>query len=36
VLGHQSCGAVDAAMKTVVAKGKAPGIFSHWLGRLSL
>jgi carbonic anhydrase len=25
VLGHQSCGAVDAAMKTVVAKGKAPG-----------
>jgi carbonic anhydrase len=25
VLGHQSCGAVDAAMKTVGAKGKAPG-----------
>ena len=25
VLGHQSCGAVDAAMKTVDAKGKAPG-----------
>jgi len=25
VLGHQSCGAVDAATKTVVAKGKAPG-----------
>jgi carbonic anhydrase len=25
VLGHQSCGAVDAAMKTVTAKGKAPG-----------
>jgi len=25
VLGHQSCGAVDAAMKTVAAKGKAPG-----------
>jgi carbonic anhydrase len=25
VLGHQSCGAVDAAMKIVAAKGKAPG-----------
>ena len=25
VLGHQSCGAVDAAVKTVAAKGKAPG-----------
>jgi carbonic anhydrase len=25
VLGHQSCGAVDAAMKTVAVKGKAPG-----------
>jgi carbonic anhydrase len=25
VLGHQGCGAVDAAMKTVAAKGKAPG-----------
>jgi len=25
VLGHQSCGAVDAALKTVAAKGKAPG-----------
>jgi carbonic anhydrase len=25
VLGHQSCGAIDAAMKTVAAKGKAPG-----------
>ena len=25
VLGHQSCGAVDAAMKTVVSKGNAPG-----------
>jgi len=25
VLGHQSCGAVGAAMKTVAAKGKAPG-----------
>ena len=25
VLGHQSCGAVDAAMKTVAAKSKAPG-----------
>jgi carbonic anhydrase len=25
VLGHQSCGAVDAAMKTLAAKGKAPG-----------
>src|SRR5215475_12038371 len=25
VLGHQSCGAVYAAMKTVAAKGKAPG-----------
>jgi carbonic anhydrase len=25
VLGHSSCGAVDAAMKTVAAKGKAPG-----------
>jgi carbonic anhydrase len=25
VLGHQSCGAVDAAMRTVAAKGKAPG-----------
>ena len=25
VLGHQSCGAVDAAMKTVAARGKAPG-----------
>src|SRR6266516_1493456 len=25
VLGHQSCGAVDAAMKTVAAKGNAPG-----------
>ena len=25
VLGHQSCGAVDAAMKTVAAKAKAPG-----------
>jgi len=25
VLGHQSCGAVDAAMKTVAAKGTAPG-----------
>jgi carbonic anhydrase len=24
VLGHQSCGAVDAAMKTIAAKGKAP------------
>jgi carbonic anhydrase len=25
VLGHQSCGAVDAAIKTIAAKGKAPG-----------
>lgn len=25
VLGHQSCGAVDAAMKTIASKGKAPG-----------
>jgi carbonic anhydrase len=25
VLGHQNCGAIDAAMKTVAAKGKAPG-----------
>ena len=25
VLGHQNCGAVDAAMKTVAAKGEAPG-----------
>ena len=25
VIGHQSCGAVDAAMKTVAAKGTAPG-----------
>ena len=25
VLGHQSCGAVDAAMKTIAAKGQAPG-----------
>ena len=25
VLGHQSCGAVDAAMKTVGSKGTAPG-----------
>ena len=25
VLGHQSCGAVDSAMKTIGAKGKAPG-----------
>lgn len=25
VLGHQSCGAVDAAIKTVAANGKAPG-----------
>jgi carbonic anhydrase len=25
VLGHQSCGAIDAAMKTVAANGKAPG-----------
>jgi carbonic anhydrase len=25
VLGHESCGAVDAAMKTVAAKTKAPG-----------
>jgi carbonic anhydrase len=25
VLGHQSCGAVGAAMKTIAAKGKAPG-----------
>jgi carbonic anhydrase len=25
ILGHQSCGAVDAAMKTVAAKSKAPG-----------
>jgi carbonic anhydrase len=25
VLGHQSCGAVDAAMKTVATNGKAPG-----------
>ena len=25
VLGHQSCGAVEAAMKTIAAKGKAPG-----------
>ena len=25
VLGHQSCGAVDAARKTIAAKGKAPG-----------
>ena len=30
VLGHQSCGAVDAAMKTIAAKGKAPGQSSHW------
>src|SRR4030095_10504136 len=25
VLGHQSCGAVNAARKTIAAKGKAPG-----------
>src|ERR1043166_5964031 len=25
VLGHQSCGAVDAAIKTIATKGKAPG-----------
>ena len=25
VLGHQSCGAVDSAMKIIAAKGKAPG-----------
>jgi carbonic anhydrase len=25
VLGHQKCGAVDAAMKTIAAKGKAAG-----------
>ena len=25
VLGHQSCGAVDAARETIAAKGKAPG-----------
>jgi carbonic anhydrase len=25
VLGHQGCGAVDAAMKTVAVNGKAPG-----------
>ena len=25
VVGHQRCGAVDAAMKTISAKGKAPG-----------
>jgi carbonic anhydrase len=25
VLGHQSCGAVDAAIKTIASKGKAPG-----------
>jgi carbonic anhydrase len=25
VLGHQSCGAVDAAIKTVAANSKAPG-----------
>jgi carbonic anhydrase len=25
VLGHQSCGAVDAAKQTIAAKGKAPG-----------
>src|ERR1043166_266576 len=25
VLGHQSCGAVEAAMKTIAAKSKAPG-----------
>ncbi len=25
VLGHQRCGAVDAARKTIAAKGKAPG-----------
>jgi carbonic anhydrase len=25
VLGHQSCGAVDAAKKTIAAKGRAPG-----------
>ena len=25
VLGHQSCGAVDAAMKTVASKGTTPG-----------
>jgi carbonic anhydrase len=25
VLGHENCGAVDAAMKTIAAKGKAPG-----------
>jgi carbonic anhydrase len=25
VLGHQSCGAVDAAMKTIAANGEAPG-----------
>ena len=25
VLGHQSCGAADVAMKTIAVKGKAPG-----------
>ena len=25
VLGHQSCGAVEAARETIAAKGKAPG-----------
>ena len=25
VLGHQRCGAVDAAKQTIAAKGKAPG-----------
>jgi carbonic anhydrase len=36
VLGHQSCGAVDAAMKTVAVKGKAPGPHSvTGRGRLS-
>jgi carbonic anhydrase len=25
VLGHQRCGAVDAARETIAAKGKAPG-----------
>ena len=25
VLGHQSCGAVQAAKETIAAKGKAPG-----------
>src|SRR5206468_606446 len=36
VLGHQSCGAVDAEMKTVAAKGQAPGHITSWVNAIKL